>query len=241
MREIAVSSIAWSFGTVAFGVLGAMLLCVSRLVDPRRYDQVIKAACRLILRCALIRVHVQGGGHIHSDRTYLFVGNHVNIFDVFVFYGYIPNSFCGVELDEHFQWFFYGPIIRSLGMIPISQANGRSAWKSLARARKTLAAGTSVLILPEGGRTLDGKLQPFKRGSFLLAKTARADIVPVVMVGAFEIYRKGGRLIRPGKMLLRFGEPIEFETIKELDTRRMEEFIRGKMLNLVGSENSAGG
>ena len=231
--EIIISSVAWFFGMTAFGLLGSLFLCVSRFVDPKHYDGVVKAACRLILRCTFISVQVRGRAHVRPERTYLFVGNHVNIFDVFVFYGYIPNTFRGVELDEHFQWFFYGPIIRRLGMISISQTSGRNALKSLKRAQEALSSGTSILILPEGGRTMDGNLQPFKRGSFLLAKTARADIVPVAMVGAFEIYRKGGGIIRPGRMTLRFGEPVEFQSIQHMDASQIEQFIRGKILALI--------
>jgi 1-acyl-sn-glycerol-3-phosphate acyltransferase len=237
MKRVGVSSLAWFCGMSVFVLLGSLLLIIGRVVDPKHYDGFVKAACRLILRCTFIRVRVQGRDHLRPGRTYLFVGNHVNIFDVFVFYGYIPTRFRGIELDEHFKWFFYGPIIRRLGMIPISQTNGRSAMKSLKLARQVLEQGTSILILPEGGRTLDGRLQPFKRGSFILAKNARADIVPVVMAGAFHIYRKGGQTIRPGQMALRFGEPIEFAAIQDMDMSQVETLVREKMLELLGEYN----
>jgi len=232
--EVVLSCAAWLCGLTAFVFLGLLFLGLSRLIDPKHFDAAIKAACRVILRCTFICVQVQGRERIRPEQTYLFMANHVNIFDVFVLYGYIPNFFRGVELDEHFGWFFYGPIIRRLGMIPISQTSGRRALKSLKRAQEALGAGTSILILPEGGRTLDGRLQPFKRGSFLLAQKARADIVPLALVGAFDIYRKGSRLIRPGRMRLLFGHPVEYRTIADLDASQLEACIRRKMLDLIG-------
>lgn len=237
-KETLVSGAAWVCGLGSFIILGLLFLITSLFVDPKRFDLFIKAGCRLILRCMFIHVRVRGGGRIDPKRTHLFIANHVNSLDVFVLYGYIPNYFRGIELDEHFRWFFYGPIIRRLGMIPISQTNGRSALKSLKRAQQALSSGTSILILPEGGRTLDGRLQPFKRGSFLLAARARADIVPLAMVGAFDIYRKGRRLIRPGKMTLRFGAPIEYATIRDLDVSQIETLVRNRMMELIARGNS---
>jgi 1-acyl-sn-glycerol-3-phosphate acyltransferase len=237
MKMVGVSSLAWLCGMSVFVLLGSLLLAVGRFVDPKHYDGAVKGACRLILRCTFIRVQVRGREHLQPGRTYLFVGNHVNIFDVFVYYGYIPGRFRGVELDDHFRWFFYGRLIRRLGMIPISQTNGRSALKSLKLARQVLEQGTSVLILPEGGRTPDGRLQPFKRGSFILARNARADIVPVAMAGAFEIYHKGGRFIRPGRMALRFGKPIAFDAVGDLDLEELENRVRGELLSLLALTN----
>jgi 1-acyl-sn-glycerol-3-phosphate acyltransferase len=239
IKMVLVSSAAWASGMSVFAFFGSLLLCVSRIVDPKHYDRAVKAACRLIVRCAFIRVRVEGREHLQPESTYLFVGNHVNIFDVFVFYGYISNRFRGIELDEHFDWFFYGRIIRCLGMIPISQTNGRSALKSLKVAQQAMAAGTSILILPEGGRTPNGHLQPFKRGSFILAKSARVQIVPVVMAGAFDIYHKGRRFIRPGTLTLRFGEPIGYAAVRQLDTTQLEDLVRARMLELLGERKSS--
>lgn len=168
---------------------------------------------------------MEGLEHVQPQQTYIFMANHVNIFDVFVLYGYLPGFVRGVELDEHFEWLFYGLLIRRLGMIPISHTNARSALKSLQHAKKAIVGGTSIVILPEGGRTLTGHLSPFKRGSFLLAKEAEVDIVPVVMVGAYQIKRKGSSLIRPGNMTLRFGEPIAYQDIKDLDVREITSYV----------------
>lgn len=233
-RQTLISLALWFTGLCAFIPLSLTVVSLSFFADPQYFFRFTKWACRQILRCLFIQVVVEGAEHFQKDRSYLFVCNHVNILDVLVLYGYIPNYFRGVELDEHFNWFFYGMVIRRLGMIPISQTNARSALKSLQYARHVIAAGASILILPEGGRTLDGEFQPFKRGAFLLAKKARVDVVPLVMIGAFEIMRKGSLHIRPGRMILRFGEPLACEEIKALDTEEIEARVRGRMVALFG-------
>ena len=232
IREILISVLVWISGLSAFIPLGLMIIVSSIFFNPKHIDRIIKAGCRTILRLLCIRMQVEGLRHFQTHQTYLFMSNHVNIFDVFVLYGCIPNFVRGVELDRHFNWPFYGLIICRLGMIPISHTNARSALKSLKRAKRAIADGTSIVILPEGGRTLDGKLKPFKRGPFLLAKEAGVDIVPMVMAGAYQIKRKGSLLIRPGKITLRFGEPISYQDIKDLEIDEITSRVHDKMSEL---------
>lgn len=241
LPQILVSLVLWAIGLCTFVPLCLTIVLLSFVTDPGRFHPYTKWACRVILRSLLVRVKVEGLEHFKRDKVYLFICNHVNILDVLVLYGHIPNYFRGVELDEHFDWFFYGLVIRRLGMIPISQTNGRSAMKSLRYAQQVIAGGTSVLILPEGGRTLDGRFQPFKRGAFVLAKKAGVDVVPSVMTGAFEIMRKGSLLIRPGRMTLRFGQPLAFEDIQQWDTQTIESVVRARMETLFhGKPNREG-
>lgn len=232
LQQMLVSLVVWITGLFAFIPLSLVVIFFSLFADPKRFSPYTKWACRMILRSLLVRVKVEGLDHFKKDGVYLFLCNHVNILDVLVLYGHIPNYFRGVELDEHFDWFFYGMVIRRLGMIPISQTNGRSAFKSLKYALKVIAGGTSILILPEGGRTLDGRFQPFKRGAFLLAKKAGVDLVPSVMVGAFNIMRKGSLLIRPGRMILRFGQPLTCKEIDGMETAAIEANVRERMMAL---------
>jgi 1-acyl-sn-glycerol-3-phosphate acyltransferase len=233
IREKFISVLVWISGLSVFIPLGLIVLVASLFINPKYFDRFIKTSCRIILRFLWIRIQVEGLNRFQTQQTYVFMSNHVNLFDVFVLYGYIPNFVRGVELDKHFDWLFYGLIIRRLGMIPISHTNARSALKSLKKAKREIAEGTSIIILPEGGRTLDGTLKPFKRGSFFLAKEARVDIVPLVMIGAYHIKRKGSLLIRPGRMTLRFGEPISYQDIKNLDIHEIGSCVRHKMLELL--------
>jgi 1-acyl-sn-glycerol-3-phosphate acyltransferase len=232
VTERLVSFIVWTTGICAFVPIGLSILAATLFIDPKHIDGFIKAGCRCLLRFLFIHVEVEGLRNVQPNRTFLFVSNHVNLFDVFVLKGYIPGFVRGLELDIHFQWFFYGTIIRRLGTIPVSHTNARTALESLNRAKDELADGTSVVVLPEGHRTLDGKFGPFKRGAFLLARDAGVDIIPLVMVGAYRIKRKGSSLIRPGKMILRIGEPILYQDIKDLKINDIRIHVHDTMMEL---------
>jgi 1-acyl-sn-glycerol-3-phosphate acyltransferase len=226
------SAVSWAAGLLLFVPLGSLVVLLSFLAPPRRFHAFTSWSCRQILRALGVRVRVSGREYLCPGRTYLFVGNHVNLFDVFVFYGHLPFFFQGLELDEHFDWFFYGRIIRALGMIPISQTSGRAAWRSLQVAQAALAGGTCILVLPEGGRTLDGALQPFKPGAFVLARRAGVDVVPVVMTGAFKILQRGRRFIRPGRMGLHLGAPIPHRHLRNLELPAIAALVRARMTEL---------
>lgn len=227
-----VSLMVWIIGLSLFIPFGISVYLGTFIFEPKRFSRYVKAGCRLVVRAMFIRVKLQGLERFSANGTYLFMANHVNIFDILILYGFIPNYLIGVELEDHFQWPFYGPIIRQLGMIPISHKNGRQAVKSLQAAKSRLDQQISILILPEGGRTMTGKFKPFKRGAFRLAREAQKDIVPVVMIGAFAIKRKGKLLIRPGKMILRFGEVLPFNSLREMEVDQLRDFVHQKMLDI---------
>jgi len=110
-----------------------------------------------------------------------------------------------------------------MGHIPINRVNANSAMKSLRRAAEQLQKGVSILILPEGHRTLDGEVAKFKRGSFILAKSGGRDIVPIAILGAFDITKRGSWLISPGKITLSFGKSIPEKDFRVLGTYELKE------------------
>lgn len=214
------------------GLFGGTIVLASFVLPMRTYDPVLKWMCRTLLKSIGIRVHVEGLQHIRREKTYLFMSNHVNIFDVFVLGGYLPQLVRGVELESHFRWFFYGMVIRRIGNIPISHHRPFSAMQSLRRAEEALRKGISIVLLPEGHRTLDGRLRPFKRAPFDMARHAGVDLVPVAMVNAFRINRKGSWLIRPGPLTLRIGEPIPYADLQLMSSVTLKEVVRDKIARL---------
>jgi 1-acyl-sn-glycerol-3-phosphate acyltransferase len=128
--------------------------------------------------------------------------NHVSLLDPLVLYSRFPGKVRAVEEESHFRWPVYGWMIGKIGQIPINRTNPRLAMASLARAAAFIRAreGFSFVVLPEGTRTLDGKIGPLKRGGFLLARESGLDILPIVQAGAFRLMRKGSRMLRPGQI-----------------------------------------
>ena len=228
-----ISVLLWMIAAVSFFFLGITVIILTFLFQPRQYDRFVKWLCRLFLRSIFMKVKVSGLEKIDPKRTYIFMSNHVNIFDVFLLYGYIPNFARGVELDSHFKWPIWGQVTTRFGNIPISQKYYQSALESLTKAEGALKNGTSIIILPEGHRTKDGKLQTFMRGPFLLAQRASTDIMPMAMIGAFEIKRVKHWLIKPGTVKLVIGDVVSAKGVENLSTKELRDLGKEKIQHLV--------
>ncbi len=163
---------------------------------------------RSLCRLAGVRVQVQGREQIDPDQTYIFAGNHVSQFDIFAFQGYFPHDFRWIAKQELFRIPVFGQALHRIGNIPIDRSRGRQAMKSLDEAGKRIAAGSSVLIFPEGTRSPDGRLREFKTGAVLLALKAGVPVVPVGFNGSYEVLPKGRLLPKGGEILIRIGAPI---------------------------------
>lgn len=172
-----------------------------------------------------IRLYVNGREHIKKDHPYLIMGNHQSLFDVFVIPAAIPICFVGIEAAYHFSFPIWGYLIRKWGCIPIERENLTKAILSLDQARKTLAAGMSIGVLPEGHRTRTGEMGPFKKGPFYLAKEAGADILPFGIHGLFEFNPKGRFLLNPGKVTVNIGKPVPYEAVKDLSVEDLKNYL----------------
>ena len=228
-----ISIFLWLVGGLTFFLFGILLFLLTFILPYPKYDPFLKWFCRYVLKVLFIHVKVEGIKNIERDKTYLFIANHVNIFDIIVFGGYIPQAIRGVELESHFRWPFYGALIRRTGNIPISQTRPFEAMKSLENARSALHNGTSIVLLPEGHRTLNGELQKFSRAPFNMALNISVDIVPIALVNSYTIKRKGSWLIRPGAITLRIDKPITFSSVKELDSRALRDIVRRRIVSLL--------
>ncbi|MBN8218964.1 MAG: 1-acyl-sn-glycerol-3-phosphate acyltransferase [Spirochaetes bacterium] len=229
--QVLYSGIRWAMALAVFLPVASAWFVLTFLVASRPLDPFAKWISRTMIRAAGVRVLVENPPPA-SLGTRLYVGNHVNIFDVFLYYGWLPGYVKGVELEDHFRWFLYGPIIRRLGNIPLSQKNPRAALASLGRAREALARGTSLIILPEGQRTLTGDFMEFKTGAFRLAKGAPATLIPVFMDGAWKIARRGSLFIRPGIVRLRFGDPLVPEATLHQEPHELRDRVLAELRRL---------
>jgi len=220
----------------AFFILLIILLLVliqSMIGNQKLFDPLIKFFSRALPAIFGIRVKVTGLTEIDTEKTALYMANHVNLFDVFILYGYIPCFLRAVELEDHFHWPIWGAITRRMGNIPISHKNTQDALGSLDAAGKALNQGTSIAILPEGHRTRDGKLQPFMRGPFRLAVMAEGDIQPIVMKGLWDRKSVGSLLVRPGTVELVFGERIPAESFSGISDRALKDRVKGIFLSML--------
>ncbi|MBU0755842.1 MAG: 1-acyl-sn-glycerol-3-phosphate acyltransferase, partial [Planctomycetes bacterium] len=194
---------------------------------------------RLIVTFFLVRVRVEGLEKLDRSAGYLFMANHASFLDLILLAGYLPGEKRGFEAAHHFSWPLWGFTMRKGGMIPIDRSNPRASLKSIAEAVPYLKREVSVLILPEGTRTTTGRMQEFKKLPFKLAKMGETSIAPVGIIGTFRFKKKTSWLIRPGKVIFRFGEPISKETVQSLDLPALRDLAWKKIAGLC--ENPGNG
>jgi 1-acyl-sn-glycerol-3-phosphate acyltransferase len=222
----------WLLSGLHFFTLCPLLVVLGIFVDPRRNDWPQRALFRNVLRVAGVKFEVRRAPGFDPRRTSLFIANHVNIFDAFVVYSAIPQFLRGLELESHFRIPAYGWMMRRFGNIPVRKNPTAAQTKELyRRTRAALDDGVSLVVFPEGGRTLDGHVGEFKEGAFRMAVQFGYPVVPVAITGSFDFNRKGHWMIYPGKIVVYLGEQIETKdlTKQEVDSLRdkVHQFVSG--------------
>ncbi len=182
-----------------------------------------------ILFVSRIKVTVKGISNIDPSKSYIFMPNHQSNFDIPVLIGCIPAQFRWLAKAELFKIPLFGRAMRGCGYISIDRSNRKSAFKSLEKAAETIRNGASVLIFPEGTRSLDGKIRDFKKGGFVLTVDSGVSIIPVILHGTWSIMPKSSLRIMPGNVTLEILPPIETTEY----TRKTKDDLMDKVRNII--------
>ncbi len=156
-----------------------------------------------------VTVEVRGLENIDLSRSYIFAGNHQSQIDIFSLQAALGFDFRWMAKKELFRIPLFGWGMKLAGYIPVDRSGGKKALKSLDEAAKRIAGGTSVIIFPEGTRSRDGQIHPFKAGGMILAIKSKVPLVPLAIHGTYELLPKGKLFAKSGKVVIVFGEPIE--------------------------------
>ncbi len=167
---------------------------------------------------------------IDPARPYLFFQNHVNHLDHCTMYSATPHFKQGVELEDHFRYPIYGAFMRSRGTLPVNRNNPRDLLTLRDRVGDELKKGHSLLVFPEGTRTLTGHLGELQQGVFRIAQSLGGPIVPVTVTGMYQVVRKGSWLVRPGHEVTVYCDaPIETAGKKRSDVPAIMDEVRRVM------------
>jgi 1-acyl-sn-glycerol-3-phosphate acyltransferase len=120
-----------------------------------------------------------------------------------------------------------------LGNIPIDRGKIHQSIKTIRQTIKIMKTGISIIVLPEGHRTLDGKLRSFKKLPFYLAKQVESDIVPIGLSGLFYLKRKGSWIIRPTTLKIKFGTAVSLDEIQSLSIVDLRDKVRERIQGLI--------
>ncbi|MBW1740498.1 MAG: 1-acyl-sn-glycerol-3-phosphate acyltransferase [Deltaproteobacteria bacterium] len=184
---------------------------------------------RSIIFVSRVKVSIQGLEHIDPNATYVYMANHQSMFDILVLLGYLPVQFRWLAKVELFQIPIFGYSMTRVGYISIDRSNRKAAYKSLQEAAQKIAQGVSVVVFPEGTRSPDGQIKPFKGGGFYLAVRSGRPIVPIVIFGSHHVLPKGKLRIRPGRIVLSINPPIETTHYNNNTKEALMELVRSTM------------
>ncbi len=188
---------------------------------------------RITCRIAGVRVRIEGLENIVENQIYIFAANHVSQFDIFTFQGYFPHDFRWIAKKELFRLPIFGAAMQRTGFIAMDRTHGRKALKSLNKAAEKIAGGTSVIIFPEGTRSRDGRLHPFKTGAIMLAIKAGVPVVPIGINGTYSILPKGRILAGSGDVVIRVGTPIPTADFTSHDKQKLARHLHDRVGELL--------
>jgi len=172
----------------------------------------------LIMKTIFSPVKVTGLDKIDTSKPHVYAANHASALDIPVLYVNLPFQFRIAFKKELLSYPVVGWQLKRSGQICIDQQNPSHSISSIRAALKGLQKGLPLVIFPEGGRTPDGEIKPFLQGAFFLAIKAQVDIVPIALVGTYELLPMNTYHIRCRPLEMRVGEPISTTglTMKDL-------------------------
>ena len=214
--------------TIWFGLL-SMFISFFDLAG-RKQAWLARVWAKSLLLGSGVHVRVEGLEYIDRHASYVFAANHASYMDTPVVLANLFSQFRFLAKSGLFKIPFLGWHLERAGHIPVPLGDPRAAVKSMQRAAEVIQQKKiSLLIFPEGGRTQDGALQPFKEGAAYIAIRAGVPIVPVILIGARTALPFGGGIVISANVVLRILKPIETAqfTLKDrgILTDRLHELI----------------
>jgi 1-acyl-sn-glycerol-3-phosphate acyltransferase len=174
-----------------------------------------------------IKVEVSGIEHVDPKTAYVFMPNHLSFLDGPMMVMLIPQNVRVIVKKSVFATPILGWAMLHVGCVPVDRRAGGGGIKSIEKAARSIREkGYSFLIFPEGTRSLDGKLQRFRRGGFFLAIAGGAPIVPVTIGGTFELMPKGRFGAKRGTVSVVFHPPVPVDGYSEGNVAELIEKVR---------------
>ncbi len=185
-----------------------------------------RAWSRLSLRTSGIRVRVEGLENIPAEKAAIYCVNHQSAMDIPVLFASLPVQFRFAAKKSLFDMPFMGWHLRRSGHIAVDRAKPLEAMKSMKKAAQEIRDGKSILLFPEGHRSRDGQLLPFKAGTFFIAILAGVPIVPVTINGTPNVLKPDTYHVRPGQTEMIVHPAVLTEGLTLRDAEKLSEQVK---------------
>jgi 1-acyl-sn-glycerol-3-phosphate acyltransferase len=233
------SPLIW-FYTIVLGTISLIGSLFDR--DRRIQHNLARFWSRLIMKTILSPVTVTGANNIGGvdrkadnlapPKPRVYAVTHASALDIPILYVHLPFQFRIVFKSELLAYPFVGWHLKRSGQVCINQQNPAASIGAVKSALRSLRSGKPLVIFPEGGRTRDGKIQPFLPGAFFLAIKAQADIVPIALVDTFDLLPMNTYHIRCQPLEMRVGEPISTAGLTVRDTDEVSAKVKAAVESL---------
>ena len=228
---------------VVMTLLCSAPVAVLVLLVPRWGNLVIYSGriwSRALLAAAGARVRYHGRRHAFEHSPCIFIANHQSMVDIWVMLSLVPPETRFVAKQELFRIPIFGWALKATGCIPVNRGRHTEAIRSLDLAAERIRAGRSVVLFPEGTRSRDGSLQPFKKGAFHLALQAGVPVVPVAITGSFDVVPTGELRVTPGPVEVYVEPPVDVARFSPQDPKRLLSEVQEIIARRFGSETATG-
>lgn len=216
----------WALAAGFFFSFCPLVILLGILIDPQKNDGPQRWLSRTLMWMAGVRVEVRRSPGFDPHSVCFFVTNHVNLFDPFVLYCVTPQIIRGLELESHFRIPVYGWLMKRFGNVPVPDVNRPSDLKRMWRlTRAALDRGLSLVVFPEGSRTITGRVGPFQNGVFRMAQDFGTPITPVSIVGSFTFHRKTSWILRRSTIVVWLHDTIDTSKYSKAEVPELRERV----------------
>jgi 1-acyl-sn-glycerol-3-phosphate acyltransferase len=194
---------------------------------------------RLAMKTIFSPVKITGMTTFDNSKPRVYAATHASALDIPILYVNLPFQFRIIFKSELLAYPFVGWHLKRSGQVCINQQNPAASIGSIKSALRSLRSGMPLVIFPEGGRTRDGKIQPFLPGAFFLAIKAQADIVPIALVDTFDLLPMNTYHVRCQPLEMRVGEPISTAGLTVQDTDAVSAKVKAAIEALQSAPRTA--
>ncbi len=191
-------------------IMAALLTIIGTSFGSSRWWSYYPAHVWAKLFCWLnfVTVKVTGRENVDKSTSYVFVANHQGAFDIFAIYGFLGHNFKWMMKKSLGNIPLVGYSCKRAGHIMVDHSSPAAVRHTMETAERRLRDGMSLVVFPEGARTLDGHMKPFKKGAYQLALEFNLPLVPVSIDGAYDVMPRKAKLPRWGHINMTVHHPI---------------------------------
>jgi 1-acyl-sn-glycerol-3-phosphate acyltransferase len=198
------------------------------------YEWVARAWASWAIWASGSRIQVEGMEYLRDDRPQIIASNHQSWYDVFALASIIPKRYRFIAKEELRRIPLFGLAWASAGHISIDRKDRSKAIRALDEAAELMRDDHSaVVIFPEGTRSPTGELLPFKKGAFMMALRTGIEIVPAAVLGSRAVLKKGDWRVRAGRIIVRFGPPIDSSQYDEDHREELMLIVRERIETML--------